>query len=165
MGFSRQESWSGLPFPSRGDLLDPGIEPTSLMSLALAGGSFTTEPPGKPPQPFPSHVCEGAWVPGVDTGQQDPPSLDPHWPIKYSPSHVVQTMTLHVYEVKHSVLQSHRPHFKCSVASCGQVPRCWTEPMFEKSHHHRKFYWTFHSRSLKGCRGNTRPREALHVLC
>ena len=123
-GISRQESWSGLPFPSRGDLLDPGIEPTSLMSLALAGGSFTTEPPGKPPQPFPSHVCEGAWVPGVDTGQQDPPSLDPHWPIKYSPSHMIQTMTLHVYEVKHSVLQSHPPHFTCSVASCGQVPWC-----------------------------------------
>ena len=33
-------------------------------------------------------------------------------------------MTLHVYEVKHSVLQSHPPHFKCSVVSCGQVPRC-----------------------------------------
>ena len=79
---------------------------------------------GKPPQPFPSHVCEGAWVPGVDTGQQDPPSLDPHWPIKYSPSHVTQTMTLHVYEVKHSVLQSQPPHFTCSVASCGQVPWC-----------------------------------------
>ena len=37
---SRQESWSGLPCPTRGDLLDPGIELTSLMSLALAGGFF-----------------------------------------------------------------------------------------------------------------------------
>ena len=45
MGFPRQESWSGLPFPSPGDLPDPGIEP---MSPALAGGFFTTEPPGKP---------------------------------------------------------------------------------------------------------------------
>ena len=35
MGFSRQEYWSGLPFPSPGDLLDPGVEPTSLMSPAL----------------------------------------------------------------------------------------------------------------------------------
>ena len=43
MGFSRQEYWSGLPFPSPGDLLGPGIEP---MSAALAGGFF--EPPGKP---------------------------------------------------------------------------------------------------------------------
>ena len=40
--FSRQEYWSGLPFPSPGDLSDPGIEPASLASLALAGGFFTT---------------------------------------------------------------------------------------------------------------------------
>ena len=45
MGFSRQEYWSRLPFPSPGDLPNPGIEPTSL---ALAGGFFTTEPSGKP---------------------------------------------------------------------------------------------------------------------
>ena len=45
MEFPRQEYWSGLKFPSRGDLLNPGIEPTSP---ALAGGFFTTEPPGKP---------------------------------------------------------------------------------------------------------------------
>ena len=44
MGFSRHEHWSGLPFPSPGDLPDPGIEPTSP---ALAGRFFTTEPPGK----------------------------------------------------------------------------------------------------------------------
>ena len=37
LGFSRQEHWSGLPFPSPGDLPDPGIEPESLMSRALAG--------------------------------------------------------------------------------------------------------------------------------
>ena len=45
MRFSRQEYWSGLPFPSPGDLPDPGIEPTSP---ALAGRFFTTAPPGKP---------------------------------------------------------------------------------------------------------------------
>ena len=46
MGLSRQEYWSGLPFPSPGDLPDPGIEP---MSPALTGRFFfTTEPPGKP---------------------------------------------------------------------------------------------------------------------
>ena len=38
MGFSRQEYWSGLPFPSLGDLSDPGIKLTSLVSSALAGG-------------------------------------------------------------------------------------------------------------------------------
>ena len=36
MGFPKQESWSGLPFPSPGDLSDPGVEPTSLASPALA---------------------------------------------------------------------------------------------------------------------------------
>ena len=41
-GFPRQEYWSGLPFPSPGDLPNPGIEPASY---ALAG-KFTTEPPG-----------------------------------------------------------------------------------------------------------------------
>ena len=44
MGFARQEYWSGLPFPSPGDLPDPGIKPASP---ALACGFFTTEPPGK----------------------------------------------------------------------------------------------------------------------
>ena len=48
MGFSRQEYWSGLPFPSPWDLLNPGAEPASLVSSALAGGFFTTAPPGKP---------------------------------------------------------------------------------------------------------------------
>ena len=41
MGFSRQEYWSGLPCPPPGDLPDPGIEPTSLMSPSLADGFFT----------------------------------------------------------------------------------------------------------------------------
>ena len=45
MGFPRQEYWSGLPFPSPGELPDPGIKPTTP---ALAGRFFTTEPPGKP---------------------------------------------------------------------------------------------------------------------
>ena len=45
MEFSRQEYWSGLPFPSPGDLPYPGIK---LASPAFAGGFFTTVPPGKP---------------------------------------------------------------------------------------------------------------------
>ena len=48
MGFSRQEYWNGLPFPSPGDLPDPWIETASPVSTALAEGFFTTEPPGKP---------------------------------------------------------------------------------------------------------------------
>ena len=42
MGFSRQEYWRGLPFPPLGDLPDPGVEPMSLVSPALAGGFFTS---------------------------------------------------------------------------------------------------------------------------
>ena len=45
MGFSRQEYWSGLPFPPPEDHPNPEIKPTSP---ALAGGFFTTEPLGKP---------------------------------------------------------------------------------------------------------------------
>ena len=44
MGFSRQEYWSGLPFPSPGDLPDPWIEPRSP---ALQADALTSEPPGK----------------------------------------------------------------------------------------------------------------------
>ena len=44
MELSRQEHWSELPFPSPGDLPNPGMEPGSPV---LAGGVFTTEPPGK----------------------------------------------------------------------------------------------------------------------
>ena len=46
MGFPRQEYWSGLPFPSSGDLPDPEIQP---VSPALVSGLFTTKPPGKSP--------------------------------------------------------------------------------------------------------------------
>ena len=42
MELSRQEYWSGLPFPTPGDLPDPGIEPVSLVSPALAAGFFTS---------------------------------------------------------------------------------------------------------------------------
>ena len=48
VGFSRQEYWSGLPFPPPGDLLDPAIEPAFLSSPTLVGRLFTTEPLGRP---------------------------------------------------------------------------------------------------------------------
>ena len=47
-GILRKEYWSGLPFPPPGDLSDPGIEPASPVSPALAGGFFTNETLGKP---------------------------------------------------------------------------------------------------------------------
>ena len=45
MGFTRQDYWSGLPFPSPGDLPDPGIKPRSP---ALQADALPSEPPGKP---------------------------------------------------------------------------------------------------------------------
>ena len=48
MEFSRQEIQSGLPLPTPGDLSNPGIEPTSPVSPALASGFFTIVPTGKP---------------------------------------------------------------------------------------------------------------------
>ena len=42
MGFSRQEYWSGTPFPTPGDLPNPGTEPVSLVSPLLTGRFFTT---------------------------------------------------------------------------------------------------------------------------
>ena len=45
MGFSRQEYWSGLPFPSTGDLPNPGIK---SVSSAFQSDALTSEPPGKP---------------------------------------------------------------------------------------------------------------------
>ena len=50
VGLSRQEHWSGLPFPSPGDLPDPGIKPGSP---ALQADSLLSRPPGKPPR-----ICE-----------------------------------------------------------------------------------------------------------
>ena len=48
MGFSNQECWNRLPFPTPGDLPEPEIKPKSSVAPALAGGFFTTEPPAKP---------------------------------------------------------------------------------------------------------------------
>ena len=56
MGFSRRECWSGLPFPTPGDLPNPEIEPASLASPALEGKFFTTEPPEKHNKIYTSHL-------------------------------------------------------------------------------------------------------------
>ena len=60
MGFSRREYWSGLPFPSPGDLPNPGIEPRSP---ALQTDALPSEPPGKPDVPIN--------IPSWTTGSQD----------------------------------------------------------------------------------------------
>ena len=57
MEFSRQKYWSGLSFPTPGELPDPGMEPPSLMDPALAGGFLTTVPPAKPLKIFRVFFC------------------------------------------------------------------------------------------------------------
>ena len=59
MGFSRGEDWSGLPFPSPGNLPDPGIELVSLVSPALAGGFFTTSTTWEAPSNRDLHIFKG----------------------------------------------------------------------------------------------------------
>ena len=62
MGISRQEYWSGLPFPSPGEYSGSGSEP---VSPALADGFFTTEPAGKPLSPLYCCLCSALY----NTGQ------------------------------------------------------------------------------------------------
>ena len=57
MEFSRQESWSGQPFPSPGNLPDPGVKPASLMSCALAGRFFTSSTTWEAPQVHKTTLC------------------------------------------------------------------------------------------------------------
>ena len=58
MGFSRQEYWSGLPFPSPGDLPNPGIESSSP---AFQADAITSEPPGKPYNTLKIYLCCQKW--------------------------------------------------------------------------------------------------------
>ena len=59
MGFSSKEYCSGLPCPPTGDLRDPGIEPASLVSPALAGRFFTTDATGEAPGLI--HLLSSFW--------------------------------------------------------------------------------------------------------
>ena len=56
MVFCRQESWSGLPFPSPGDFPNPGIEPASLKSPTLAGRFFITS------TTWEAHEIKKTWI-------------------------------------------------------------------------------------------------------
>ena len=64
MGFSRQEYWSGLPCPLPEDLPNPGIEPASLMSPALAGGIFTISATWDISRVYPEHCDSGVVASG-----------------------------------------------------------------------------------------------------
>ena len=69
MGFSSQEYWGGLPFPSPGDLPDPGIEPVSLMSPELAGRFFTTSTTWEALGPCIGHIQLRTQSPQVGRGK------------------------------------------------------------------------------------------------
>ena len=102
MEFSKQEYWSGLPFPVLGDLPNPGIKPTSLVSPALAGRFFTTVPSGKPglksfatwsQANLASPICS---TPGLNSSLSKPSSI----------------RTMHdALPLSHSPLPSYSPHF------------------------------------------------------
>ena len=63
MGFCGQAYWTGLPFPSPGDLPDPGTEPTSL---ALQADSLLSEPPGKALWPHVTGPCPNTVTSGLE---------------------------------------------------------------------------------------------------
>ena len=104
MGFSRQESWSGLPCPPPGNLADAGIEPESLTTAASACEPFTLMPPGK------SH-----WGPSVQfssIAQSCPTLCDPMdcstsgFPVRHQLLEPAQT---HVHRVDETLQPSHFP--------------------------------------------------------
>ena len=76
MEFSRQEYWSELPFPTLGDLPDPGIKPGSLATPVLAGQFFITEPPGN----LPANAGDAGLIPGSER----PPGEGNDYPLQYS---------------------------------------------------------------------------------
>ena len=164
MGFSRQKSWGGLLFPSWGDLLDLGIDPTSLMFLALAGAFFTTEPPGKPLNLFPGVCTEDSGMPGVETGQQDPLSLDLNWPMKYLPSHVVDIDSTRVWSKAFS--SSVTPTtFQVLSSIMWSGARVLDRADVWKVQSSPRILLDIPLQITEACRENTCPREALHVLC
>ena len=83
MGFSRQDDWSGLPFPSPGDLPDPGIEPGSP---SLRVDALASEPPGNQPiflqAPFLGQGRQEYWsrLPFPSPGDLPDPGIEPGSP-------------------------------------------------------------------------------------
>ena len=81
-GLSQQECWSGLPFPFPGDLLNPGVEPTSPSAPALAGRLFTTTP---------------LFLPGESHGQR---SLAGYSPWGHKESDTTEQLHFHFYALE-----------------------------------------------------------------
>ena len=104
MGFPRQEYWIGLPFPSRGDLSNPGIKP---LSPASSGEFLTAEPPRKPPDYNPLawwillHNDRKRWHQTIKEGSSLCKAKERRgWWIwgkeKYRPIHVLVSEALHI---------------------------------------------------------------------
>ena len=88
MGFSRQEYWTGLPFPSPGDLPDPGIKPHLLHLLLSQAGSLPLAPPGKlETQQVCMHVCQMLilYFPLLSLKQQKGPTCQLRKGFSFSP--------------------------------------------------------------------------------
>ena len=102
MGIPRQEYWSGLPFPSPGDLPDPGIKPVSPV---LMGRFFTTESPGKPKRSLPHFYYITSSV------SQSCPTLckpmDCSIPGLPVPHHLPEFAQVHVHWIGDAVQSSH----------------------------------------------------------
>ena len=76
MGFSRQEYWSGLPFPSPGNLPNPGIEPASPEAPASEGGFFTTSATWETPSsPITWSNIPQLWAPALSLSSEPIPWL------------------------------------------------------------------------------------------
>ena len=143
MGFPKQEYWSGFPFPSPGDLPEPGIEDTSP---ALAGGFFTTELPGKPPHWWSVQFSSVAQLcltlrdpmdhstPGLPVHHQQPESTQTHlhWVgDAIQPSHPLSSPSPAFN------LSQHQGLFKW-ISSSHQVAK-----ILEFQLQHQSFQWTF----------------------
>ena len=116
MGFSRQEYWSGLPCPPPGDLPDPEIEPASLSSPALTGGSLPLAPPEKPSHFSHSVVSD---------------SLQPHG-LQHArlpcPSQLLELAQTHVHWVSDAIQPTH-------------LLSSLSPPTFNLSQHQGLFKW------------------------
>ena len=105
MGFSRQEYWRGLTFPSPGHLPETGIEPTSLMSPAAAGRFFRTTPSGKPILVIYRHFNQHEMSHFVNSNLLS-------WSLKEPQAHSSAQWTLFFWDrlLSHFCLQFPKPH-------------------------------------------------------
>ena len=143
MEFSRQECWSGLPFPPPESLPKPEIESASLMSPALAGRFCILAPPGKP-------LCSVQFSHSVVSHSLQSHGLQmPGFPVLHQLPELAQT---HAHRISEAILPPHPllcispPAFNISqhqglfqwVSSSHQVAKT-----LELQLHHQSFQWIF----------------------